>query len=125
MEPIRLTGTDESPEVILDPSTGEFKFSGKSLPEDVKEFYLPILDWIEEYAKNPIDETVIEFKMEYFNSASSKQILDILEHFAKINNTGKKIKVNWLYIEDDEDMAEAGESYSDIVEIPFEIIPYE
>lgn len=125
MEPIRLTGTDESPEVVLDPSTGEFKFSGKSLPEDVKEFYLPILDWIEEYAKNPIDETVIEFKMEYFNSASSKQILDILERFAKINETGKKIKVNWLYIEDDEDMAEAGESYGDIVDIPFEIIPYE
>ncbi len=125
MEPIRLTGTDDCPEVILDPSTGEFKFSGKSLPEDVKEFYLPILDWIEEYAKNPIDETIIEFKMEYFNSASSKQILDVLEHFSKVNETGKKIKVNWLYIEDDEDMAEAGESYSDIVEIPFEIIPYE
>lgn len=125
MEALRITGTDESPEVILDPSTAEFKFTGKSLPEDVKEFYLPVLNWIEDYAKDPIDETVITFQMEYFNSASSKQILDILERFAKVNETGKKISVKWLYIEDDEDMAEAGESYSDIVDIPFEIIPYE
>lgn len=125
MDSIRLTGTDESPEVVLNPATAEFKFSGKSLPEDVKEFYNPILNWIEEYTKAPIDETVIEFKMEYFNSASSKQILDILERFAKINETGKAVKVKWLYIEDDEDMAEAGESYGDIVDIPFEIIPYE
>jgi len=124
MEAKRLVGTDESPEVILDKATNEFKFQGKSLPEDVKEFYNPILDWVEEYAKDPNEETVVEFNMEYFNSASSKQILDILERFSIIIDTGKKIAVKWHYMQDDEDMEDAGESYADIVNVPFELISY-
>ncbi|MGD9995117.1 MAG: DUF1987 domain-containing protein [Salinivirgaceae bacterium] len=122
MEAKRLAGTDESPEVILDKSTNEFKFMGKSLPEDVKEFYTPILNWIEEYVVDPNEETVVEFNMEYFNSASSKQILDILERFAMVTEKGKKIAVKWHYMEDDEDMEDAGESYADIVQVPFELI---
>ena len=122
MEAKRLAGTDESPEVILDKSTSEFKFMGKSLPEDVKEFYNPILNWIEEYVVDPNEETVVEFNMEYFNSASSKQILDILERFALVAEKGKKITVKWHYMEDDEDMEDAGESYADILDVPFELI---
>ncbi len=124
MEAKRLVGTDESPEVILDKSTNEFKFQGKSLPEDVKEFYNPIIEWVEQYAMDPNDETVVEFNMEYFNSASSKQILDILERFALITEKGKKIAVKWHYMQDDEDMEDAGESYADIVDMPFELISY-
>ncbi len=124
MEAKRIDGTDESPEVILDKTTNEFVFKGKSLPEDVKEFYTPIHSWIEEYAKDPNEETIVEFSMEYFNSASSKQILDILEKFAVIVATGKKITVKWHFMEDDEDMEDAGDSYADIVDMPFELISY-
>ncbi len=124
MESKRIPGTDESPEVILDKVTNEFKFTGKSLPEDVKEFYNPILEWIEKYVETPNDETVVEFNMEYFNSASSKQILDILERFSHIAEKGKKISVKWHYMVDDEDMEDAGESYADIVNVPFELISY-
>lgn len=125
MEAKRIAGTDESPEVILDKGTNEFIFKGKSLPEDVKEFYNPILAWIEKYAEQPNDSTIVEFSMEYFNSASSKQILDILERFASIKEEkGMEVAVRWHFMEDDEDMEDAGESYADIVDIPFELISY-
>ncbi|MCQ2375461.1 MAG: DUF1987 domain-containing protein [Salinivirgaceae bacterium] len=124
MDQLKLTGTDESPEVLLDKNTGEFKFSGKSLPEDVKSFYRPILDWISEYAKDANDETVVEFRMIYFNSASSKQILDILEHFQEAKNAGKKVLVKWYYMDGDEDMSDAGDSYQDLVDVDFELIAY-
>lgn len=124
MEAKRLAGTDDCPEVILDKGTSEFKFLGKSLPEDVKEFYAPIHQWIEGYVEDPNEETIVEFNMEYFNSASSKQILDILELFAVIAENGKKITVKWHFMEDDEDMEDAGESYADIVDMPFELISY-
>lgn len=124
MEAKRIVGTDESPEVILDKNTNEFSFTGKSLPEDVKEFYDPIHNWISEYAKDPNDTTLVEFRMDYFNSASSKQILDILEGFAKIKEVGKEINIKWYYLDDDEDMEDAGESYADILNIPVEMISY-
>ncbi len=125
MEAIRLQGNDENPEVILDKAANEFKFTGKSLPEDVKEFYNPILDWIEAYAEEPNAETLVEFDMEYFNSASSKQLLDVLERFALISENEKGIvTVLWRFMEDDEDMEDAGDSYADIVEIPFKMESY-
>lgn len=124
MESLRLKGTDDTPEVILDKDDNEFRFSGKSLPEDVREFYTPVLEWIKEYGNNPNEKTEIEFKMDYFNTASSKQILDILEAFEEIHEAGNDMFVRWYYQEDDDDMHEAGESFFEIVEIPFEIIAY-
>lgn len=125
MEAKILEPTDDTPGIVLDKEKNEFIFNGKSLPEDVTEFYNPILQWLIDYSQNPNSETNVEFRMEYFNSASSKQILDILTIFEEIHLSGKPVNVKWYYQEDDEDMEEAGESYSELIEMPIEIISYE
>jgi hypothetical protein len=124
METIKLQGTDDTPSVILDKENGVFEFSGRSLPEDVNAFYEPILDWLSDYSEEANDQTVVTFKLVYFNTASSKLILDILLKFEEIGEAGSDVLIKWFYPEDDEDMEEAGEEYSEIVEIPFEKIPY-
>lgn len=116
--------TQSTPEVKLDKENGKMEFSGRSLPENVKEFYNPIIEWIENYLKEPQSSTRIVFNFEYFNTASSKMILDIIEKFSELNNNSD-LKVDWYYIEEDDDMLEAGEDYSDITEIPFNFISYE
>lgn len=124
MDPLIIEPTDESPEVILDKENGRFEFGGKSLPEDVKEFYSPILIWLENYVKDPNDETHVKFKFDYFNSASAKQILDILTFFERVHEDGGKVKVDWYYMDDDEDMEEAGDSYGALVDLPINLIAY-
>lgn len=124
METIKIQGTDDTPTVILDKENGVFEFSGRSLPEDVNAFYEPILDWLSDYSEESNDHTVVTFKLVYFNTASSKLILDILLKFEEIGENGSEVLIKWFYPEDDEDMEEAGEEYADIVEIPFEQIPY-
>tara|TARA_B110000211_G_C14081853_1_gene554954 strand:+ start:1966 stop:2343 length:378 start_codon:yes stop_codon:yes gene_type:complete len=124
METLNIPATDDTPEVILDAS-GDFQFNGKSLPEDVASFYDPIIDWIDSYGKNPLDSSIFKFKFTYFNTASSKMILDILMKLEELSEGGADIKVEWHYEEEDEDMEEAGEEYSDIVEVPFEMVAYE
>ncbi len=124
MEAIKLQGTDDTPSVILDKAKGIFEFSGRSLPEDVNAFYEPILEWLSSYAEAPNSETSVTFKLVYFNTASSKLILDILLKFEEIGEAGSNVQINWYYPEDDEDMEEAGDEYSDIVEIPIKKIPY-
>lgn len=124
MDALRIPATDDTPEVILDAS-GDFQFIGKSLPEDVASFYDPIIDWIGEYGENANDTSVFKFKLTYFNTASSKMILDILMKLEELSENGADIKVEWHYEEEDEDMEEAGEEYSDIVDVPFEMVPYE
>ncbi len=121
MEVIKLQGTDDTPNVVLDPENMIFEISGRSMPEDVATFYQPILDWLDKHIPQLNDKIIFVFKMDYFNTASSKMLLDILVKLEEFYSEGKDIVVYWYYKEDDEDMMEAGEEYADIVDVPFEI----
>lgn len=125
MDVISIKGTQETPEVLLDSSKGVFELSGKSLPEDVKEFYNPILKWFDEYSKSPNKQTIVKIKMDYFNTASSKMILELFEVIQKVHSSGNETIIEWYYQEDDEDMQDAGQDYSDLIEIPFKLISYQ
>ncbi len=124
METIKIQGTEDTPKVILDKEKEIMEISGRSLPEDVASFYEPVLTWLEEYAQNPNKKTVFNFKLVYFNTASSKLLLDILMKLEEIHEAGHDVLIRWHFPEDDEDMEEAGEEYADIVDVPFEQVSY-
>ncbi len=125
MELYKVSATDETPKVTLNPDTGILELEGKSLPENVSVFYDPIMAWLNEYSASPATKTLLEMKLKYFNTASSKILLDMLMKLEEIKTNGHEVVVNWHYNENDEDMEEAGDEYSDIVEdLPFEFLPY-
>lgn len=124
MSAMIIEATRDTPGVILDPENNKFEMNGKSLPEDVGSFYDPILEWLENYSENPNEETLFEMKMNYFNTASSKMLMDVLFTLEEIAEGGNNVKIHWHYKEKDEDMKEAGEEYADIVEVPFEHFSY-
>lgn len=124
MNTIKIMGTDDTPTVILDAENEVFEISGRSLPEDVTAFYEPIIRWLDEYASSPNAKTIFTFKLVYFNTASSKLLLDILMKLEQMHEDGKDMLIRWYYPEDDEDMQEAGEEYADIVDVPFEQVSY-
>ncbi len=124
METIKIQGTEDTPKVILDKDSELLEISGRSLPEDVASFYDPVLTWLDEYADEPNAKTVFNFKLVYFNTASSKLLLDILMKLEEIHEAGNDVLIKWHFPEDDEDMEEAGEEYADIVDVPFEQVPY-
>lgn len=122
MEKIILEGTEDTPKIILDAQNKIFEISGRSLPEDCAQFYKPIVSWLEAYTGTGEMNFII--KLDYFNTASSKLILDILTRLERIKDKGLDVKVLWYFQEDDEDMQEAGEEFSELVEVPFEIKEY-
>ena len=124
MEVMKIVGTDDTPNVVLDVENEIFEISGRSLPEDVASFYEPILDWLDSYSEEAIEKTVFDFKLVYFNTASSKMLLDILLKLEEMYEAGKDVLIKWHYPDDDEDMEEAGEEYADIVDVPFEQVSY-
>lgn len=122
MDQINLEGTEDTPTVIIDKAKELFQISGRSLPEDVTTFYKPVTDWLDLFSETPTPSLSLEVKLEYFNTASSKIILDILMKLEEIHQAGSSsIKVIWHYDKRDDDMLEAGEEYKDLVEIPFEL----
>ena len=124
MNPIVISATEDTPGVRLDAAGNIFELSGRSLPEDVVKFYKPILDWLDEYAQSPNANTVFDFKLSYFNTASSKIILDILMKLEGMHDDGKSLTIKWHFPSDDEDMEEAGREYSEIVSVPIELVEY-
>ncbi|HCY00092.1 MAG TPA: nuclear pore complex subunit [Bacteroidales bacterium] len=124
MKKIVIEPTTETPKVILDKENNIFEFSGNSLPEDVVSFFTPIIKWFDEYAEKPNEETKIIFNFEYYNTSSSKMILKLLETCRDIHRNGYDIEVHWHFMEDDEDMIEAGEDYSENIKVPFKFIAH-
>jgi len=124
MEPIILEATPETPGIILDKQNNKFKIEGKSFPEEARSFYKPILEWLKEYAAKPNEKNEFLVDMEYYNTASSKMLLEIFKTFKEIHKNGNRVEIHWYYPEDDEDMLEAGEDYEEILQLPFKYISY-
>ena len=118
-------GTPKTPTVRFDAETGYLELRGRSIPENSIDFYKPLTDWLDEYARTPRPRTVLHMQLEYFNTSSSKCILDLFKRLESLRAMGNEVEVLWHYEPDDEDMLEAGEDYQAIINVPFRMIEIE
>ena len=128
MNKFLIEETEFTPEISFDLNTRKFIFKGVSRPEDVFKFYEPAIDWLKDLDQNLHTHTDtkynftnidVEFRLTYFNSSSSKMLLQILEILAKIQQKGVEIRIDWYYDENDEQMLDDGSDLSESVKIPF------
>ncbi len=124
MKPYEYIGEHNYPTIILDKDKGVFLIRGRSFPDDAYAVFHPAIEWMEEYAKNPNQETVFVFRLYYYNSSTAKALLEILNILQQLHDDGYKVKVQWVYHEDDEVILEQGEDYASIFDLEFEFIPY-
>ncbi|HEX3008245.1 MAG TPA: DUF1987 domain-containing protein [Bacteroidales bacterium] len=122
MESLSIEGTAKTPTVKFDAELGVIEIKGRSIPENSIEFYKPLVDWLDKYSKVAKPITKVNVQLEYFNTSSSKCILDVFKKLESIHKTNKEVIINWYYEEDDEDMLEAGEDYESIIRVPFKMI---
>ena len=122
METISIEGTPKTPTITFDTTKGFLEIKGRSIPENSIEFYKPLVDWLEKYATKPQAATNVNIQLEYFNTSSSKCILDVFKKLEAINKSGSQVVINWFYEEDEEDMLEAGEDYQAIINVPFKMV---
>jgi hypothetical protein len=125
MDNITIEGSPKTPTVNFDAGAGLLEIKGRSIPENSIEFYKPLLDWIEAYASVASGTVKVVIQLEYFNTSSSKCILDVFKKLEGLMTGGADITIFWHYEEDDEDMLEAGEDYEAIINIPFKMIEIE
>ncbi|MFO7843328.1 MAG: DUF1987 domain-containing protein [Bacteroidales bacterium] len=120
MKDLIIKETEKTPSVALS-TNGVLKIEGRSIPEDAAKFFKPILDWTKEFTSGEIR---VDIKLEYFNTSSSKFILEMLR-LLENNPENKNILVNWFYEEGDLDVLESGQYFESIIGIPFKYIEYE
>ena len=127
MENLEIEGSHKNffiPTVNFNAKTGICEISGESFLEDTVEFYKPLIDWIEEYVNNVKGPLALIIKLTYFNTSTSRSILDILNLLRDYEESGGEIVVNWHYDENDIDMEEDIDDY--IIDTGLEInkIPF-
>jgi hypothetical protein len=123
---MKINATDTTPYFELNEKKGIIEISGISKVVDAMTFYKPILDAIGIYIKEERKATVMKVDLEFFNTVTSKILLDLfrkLETLKRIYDIS--FEVEWYYEEDDEGMKEAGEDYQSILMIPFKFISKE
>jgi hypothetical protein len=117
MNALKIEAKYDTPKVTLDKQNSQFRITGRSIPEDASEFYQPILAWTTAYAAQPNDATVFTFELDYFNTASSRCLQNLMLALKEIPG----IRIEWLFKEDDQDMEEAGADFSQLIEHPIDI----
>jgi len=121
MEELRISPTKNTPEVFLSPA-GIIRIKGRSIHENVTDFFESIEDWISEYITVPADITSVDLNLEYFNSASAKVIIHILQKITYVTLKHKKFIFNWYYEDGDDDILERGEYFASVLDVRFNFI---
>lgn len=121
MEELRISPTKNTPEVILNPE-GIIRIKGRSIHENVTDFFEPIESWVSEYINSPAEVTCVDLNLEYFNSASAKVFIHILQKVTYVTLKHKKFIFNWYYEEGDDDILERGEYFASVLDVKFNFI---
>ncbi|MFO8236096.1 MAG: DUF1987 domain-containing protein [Bacteroidales bacterium] len=132
MKVLKIPSTDKSPRVLFDPENRIFEIEGNSRPENVREFYQPIIETLKKFFTQILDDDTIDdysdsplkfiYKLDYFNSSSAKFISDIFFLVGNYSKKGIPVKIYWYFDEGDEDMMEVGEDFSNMIDVPFQMI---
>ena len=121
MEELRISPTKNTPEIILNPE-GMIRIRGRSIHENVTDFFAPVEEWVTAYIVNPAEVTCVDMNLEYFNSASAKVFIHLLQKITYVALKHKKFVFNWYYEEGDEDILERGEYFASVLDVPVNLI---
>ena len=121
MEKFILAQTAETPSVCLDPENGIYKIEGSSIPSDAGKFYVEISNWFIANSSQLNKPIKLATNFDYFNSATSKQILATIAKIA--DAIGKNnFCIEWHYEKEDEDMLATGNRFAQLSGVRFEFV---
>ncbi len=120
MKRLELAPSNNTPHIILDVDSDVLLIEGKSFPEDSKEFYRPVIEWIDELKTTNPRKIKIRFNLFYLSSSSIISVKQFLMKAVELSNAGAQTTVLWSYDEDDDDIKKIGEDYQKLTKLNFE-----
>lgn len=118
---LKAQASNDRPHIDFNLKDGILKIEGRSLPEDAYTFYKPFIEWLSDYLVDPPKMTVLSINLEYFNTASAKQIFKIISLVNEITRKANAV-VKWHYDKGDRDMLSSGQRFSKLCSLEFEFI---
>lgn len=108
--------TGSTPYILVDEEKNYMQFKGESFHENVIEFYGEIDEWLGKYMQSDFEIFTFDCELRYFNSSTAKLLLNMLLSMDNIiEDTDKKVIVNWITTEDNDIIIECGEDFEEEV----------
>lgn len=122
MNSLEIPEGGNTPHILFDPAVPVFKIEGKSFPEDSKEFYRVLIEWLDAYKASVPPAFNLHFNLFYLSSSSIISVKQILLKLVEFQSLGTNVMVTWNYDEDDDDIKKTGEDYMKITKLPFQFV---
>ncbi len=122
MEPINIQKTFSTPLVKFVPEENKLLIEGRMIPEDATAVFTPISSWVNSYFEEGNSTLNVVFRLYYYNTSSSKRIVNLLRKMDEYYANGKKINVRWEYEEGDDDCMRDGQDFQGLVKVPVEVV---
>lgn len=123
MKDLILESSFKTPEIRFDHAHGNLLIKGRVFPENPREFFQPVLDWLSAYQPLPGATTELVLFLDYFNSASYEYIFRCCKIIEKLAAEARPASIVWKYESDDEDMMQMGQDVAELLKINFELRP--
>jgi hypothetical protein len=117
---LKIEETERTPYIYF--GDGKMKLEGKSIPENPYTFYKKLITWIENNFENMSSPVKCEIRLDYFNTSSSKLLLELFKKMEKLGAVDKPTEINWYFDPEDEDMEQAGHDYASLTGIKMNIL---
>lgn len=123
MEKLEVQKTISTPHMIINEETNYLLLSGESFPENIVNFYAPLTAWLEGYLATDFPSFTFDCHLVYFNSSTSKLLMNILGAMDEAAARGKDVTVNWHSSKENDVIIECGEEFGeDFTRMKFNII---
>jgi hypothetical protein len=121
MKDLYIDRSSKTP-LISAKTQGKIELTGISVPEDSFELFSPLTNWMNEYEKNPAENTDVVIRLDYFNTSTAHVLLKVFRVVEALYKKGRKVRIQWFYEKDDPEMEESGEDYRALLSCPFEMV---
>ena len=102
-----------TPYVLIDEKKSYMKLEGRCFHENVAEFFKEVNNWLDVYLATDFGTFTFDCAINYFNSSTTKLLLNMLFKMDKHASEENQIIVNWITTEDNEIMIECGEDFAE------------
>lgn len=122
MNDLNLLGTQSTPAISANATSGLLEMRGDSYPENSFELFGPVIEWVETYLSKKSEPLRLELELLYLNTSSIKSVMDIFDLLEAAHLDGRDVSVTWFYDMRNERVGELAEEFKEDCTFAFSVV---